>query len=354
MSFKTLAWKKGKLQLLDQTQLPLKEKYVECSTHQEVARAIQKMTVRGAPAIGIAAAFGMVLGARELRGRNGGSFLRHLDRVAQTLISTRPTAVNLRWAVERMRGLASKVIEKGVDKVQRELEKEARKILEEDLQANREIGRQGQILIPNGSSILTHCNAGALATAGYGTALGIIRAAWEAGKRVHVYVDETRPFLQGTRLTAWELMKDRIPCTLITDNMAGWLMAQGRIQLAIVGADRIAANGDVANKIGTYSVALLCRLHRIPFYVAAPLSTIDLSINAGKLIPIEQRAIAEVTFLQGRRLAPPGIKVLNPAFDITPHRLVSAIITERGIIQRPFLLNLKRILTTGTEDPASI
>jgi methylthioribose-1-phosphate isomerase len=230
------------------------------------------------------------------------------------------------------------------------LESEAARILAEDLKANQEMGRQGQILIPDGVSVLTHCNAGALATSGYGTALGVIRAAREAGKRVHVYVDETRPFLQGARLTTWELMKDRIPCTLITDNMAGWLMAQGKIHLVITGADRIAANGDVANKIGTYSLALLCRAHRIPFYVAAPLSTIDLSTEKGEKIPIEQRDSAEVTTLQGKRLAPDAAKVYNPAFDVTPHRLISGIITERGIVQKPYRSNLKKILSGATPD----
>jgi len=343
MSIKTLEWKKGRLHLLDQTKLPLKECYAQCSTYQEVGRAIKDMIVRGAPAIGVAAAFGMVLGARQSKGQTRAAFEKHMDQVARILISTRPTAVNLLWAVERMRGLAGKNLDRTIQRVQREMEKEAQRILEEDLQANREMGRQGQILIPDGSSILTHCNAGALATAGYGTALGVIRAAREAGKRIHVFMDETRPFLQGARLTAWELMRDRIPCTLITDNMAGWLMAQGKIQLAIVGADRIAANGDVANKIGTYSVALLCHAHHIPFYVAAPLSTIDLSMKTGKEIPIEERSTAEVTFVQGKRLAPEGVEAFNPAFDVTPHRYVKAIITERGIVQKPFHSNLKKL-----------
>ena len=345
MGFKTLEWKKGRLHLLDQTRLPLKECYAKCSTYQEVGRAIKDMIVRGAPAIGVAAAFGMVLGARQSKSQSPAAFWKHMDQVARTLICTRPTAVNLLWSVERMKCLTQENLDRGIPRIQRELEKEARRILEEDLKANREMGRQGQILIPDGSSILTHCNAGALATAGYGTALGVIRAAREAGKRIHVFIDETRPFLQGARLTAWELMKDRIPCTLITDNMAGWLMAQRKIQLAIVGADRIAANGDVANKIGTYSVAILCHAHQIPFYVAAPLSTIDLSTKTGKEIPIEERAVAEVTCVQGRRHAPKGVRVFNPAFDVTPHRYVKAIITERGIIQKPFKSNLKKLFS---------
>ncbi len=349
MGIKTLDWKKGKLYLLDQTKLPLREIYVDCSTYQEVARAIKNMIVRGAPAIGVAAAFGMVLGVRQVKSGKLASLRGQLDKVAQALVSTRPTAVNLVWAVERMRKYARQRMAGGILGLQKELEKEAVRIMEEDLQACREMGRQGQILIPDGGSVLTHCNAGALATSGYGTALGVIRAAREAGKRVHVFVDETRPFLQGARLTAWELMKDRIPCTLITDNMAGWLMAQGKIHLAITGADRIAANGDAANKIGTYSVALLCRAHRIPFYAAAPLSTIDLSSESGEKIPIEQRASTEVTTLQGKQIAPRDVRVYNPAFDVTPHRFISAIITERGIVQRPYRSNLKKIFTGATQ-----
>jgi len=354
MGFKTLEWKKGKLYLLDQTKLPLQEIYVACSSYQEVARAIRDMVVRGAPAIGVAAAFGMLLGARQSKSGTPAVLNRHMKHVARALVSARPTAVNLVWAVERMRTIFIKNLIRGKQALLQELENEAVKILEEDLKANQEMGRQGQILIPDGVSVLTHCNAGALATSGYGTALGVIRAAREAGKRVHVYVDETRPLLQGARLTAWELMKDGIPCTLITDNMAGWLMAQGRIHLVITGADRIAANGDVANKIGTYSLALLCRAHRIPFYVAAPLSTIDLSMERGEKIPIEQRASTEVTTLQGKRLAPEAAKVYNPAFDVTPHRFIWAIITERGIVQRPYRTNLKKIFSGATTDDDQI
>jgi methylthioribose-1-phosphate isomerase len=351
MGFKTLEWKKGRLYLLDQRKLPLKESFVACATYQEVARAVRDMVVRGAPAIGVAAAFGMLLGARQWKSGKPALLEKHMNQVARALLSTRPTAVNLVWAVERMRAVLIRKLIEGKQALLQALENEAEKILEEDLRTNREMGRQGQILIPDGASVLTHCNAGALATAGYGTALGVIRAAREAGKRVHVYVDETRPLLQGARLTAWELMKARIPFTLITDSMAGWLMSQGKIHLAITGADRIAANGDAANKIGTYSVALLCRAHRIPFYVAAPLSTIDFSTEKGEKIPIEQRAPAEVTTFQGRRFAPHGAKAYNPAFDVTPHRFISAIITERGIVQRPFRGNLKKILSgTITEN----
>jgi methylthioribose-1-phosphate isomerase len=345
MGFKTLEWKKGRLVLIDQTKLPVQERYVPCSTYQEVARAIKNMIVRGAPAIGVAAGFGMVLGARQFKSGGVESFLRHMERVGQALVSTRPTAVNLVWAVDRMMKVVREKRGEEIPGLQKRLEREAVKIRKEDLQACREMGRQGQVLIPDGSSILTHCNAGALATAGYGTALGVIRAARAAGKRIHVYVDETRPFLQGARLTAWELMKDRIPCTLITDNMAGWLLAQGKIHLAITGADRIAASGDVANKIGTYSVARLCHAHRVPFFVAAPLSTIDPATKTGKEIPIEQRASSEVTFLQGRRIAPEGVRVYHPAFDVTPSRYVSAIITERGIVQKPYRANLKRLFS---------
>jgi methylthioribose-1-phosphate isomerase len=338
-----MEWKNNKLLLLDQTKLPGKEIYLECSTYREVARAIKNMVVRGAPAIGVAAAFGMVLGARQFKAKDPAVFLRYLSKVGQTLVATRPTAVNLIWAVERLQSLAKGKIGKGVPAVKKILQQGAIRILREDIGANREIGRRGQRFVPDGASILTHCNAGALATAGYGTALGVIRAARTAGKRIHVFVDETRPFLQGARLTSWELMRDRIPCTLIADNMAGWLMAQGKIDLVIVGADRIAANGDVANKIGTYSLARLCDVHRIPFYVAAPTSTIDLSIKTGGAIPIEERSPREVTTLHGRAIAPRGMKALNPAFDVTPHRYIRAIITEKGIVQKPFRAGLKKI-----------
>jgi methylthioribose-1-phosphate isomerase len=338
-----MEWKNGKLYLLDQTKLPRKEIYLECSTYREVARAIKNMVVRGAPAIGVAAAFGMVLGARQSKAKDPAVFLRHMSGVGQTLVATRPTAVNLLWAVERLQSLAKGNIGKGVPAVQKMLQQEAIWILREDIGANREIGRRGQRFVPDEASILTHCNAGALATAGYGTALGVIRAARTAGKKIHVFVDETRPFLQGARLTSWELMKDRIPCTLIADNMAGWLMAQGKIDLVIVGADRVAANGDVANKIGTYSLARLCEAHRIPFYVAAPTSTIDLSIKTGKAIPIEERSPREVTTLHGRAIAPRGMQALNPAFDVTPHRYIRAIITEKGIVQKSFRAGLKNI-----------
>jgi len=343
MEIRTLEWKKGRLLLLDQTELPLREIYVSCSSHREVAAAIKTMIVRGAPAIGVAAAFGLVLGAKKIRTKVYPSFRKKIEAIGDLLIATRPTAVNLLWAVERCKEVVRQNRGEQVEKIQNLLEREAVRILEEDIEANRAMGRQGRILIPDGASILTHCNAGALATAGYGTALGVIRAAFEEGKNIQVFVDETRPFLQGARLTAWELMKEKIPCTLITDNMAGSLMARGKIDLAIVGADRIAANGDVANKIGTYSVAVLCQAHRLPFYVAAPLSTIDLKTKTGREIPIEERSPEEVTSVGGQKVAPRGVRVLNPAFDVTPHRYIDAIVTERGIVYRPFSRNLKRV-----------
>lgn len=343
MEIRTLEWKKGKLLLLDQRKLPLREIYVPCSTHLDVAAAIRTMIVRGAPAIGVAAAFGMVLGAGKIKSKDYPSFRREMERIGDLLVATRPTAVNLLWAVERCQDLVNQNRQEPVEKIRSLLEREAVRILREDIEANRAMGRQGQILIPDGASILTHCNAGALATAGYGTALGVIRAASEAGKSVQVFVDETRPFLQGARLTAWELMKEKIACTLITDNMAGSLMARGRIDLAIVGADRIAANGDAANKIGTYSVAVLCHVHRLPFYVAAPLSTIDLKTKTGREIPIEERPAKEVAAFGGKRVAPRGVRIFNPAFDVTPNRYIRAIITEKGVAQKPFARNLKKL-----------
>lgn len=343
MGFKTLEWKNGKLFLLDQTKLPGIKSYISCSTAREVAKAIKKMVVRGAPAIGVAAAFGFALGAKQIKSSQISTFKREMEHVARELLRARPTAVNLRWAIERQKKILAGNINQGIESVQAALIKEAQKILQEDIAINMEIGRQGQILIPDNSNILTHCNAGALATAGYGTALGVVRAAHAAGKRIHVFIDETRPFLQGARLTAWELKQDRIPCTLIADNMAGDLMRRGKIQLIIVGADRIAANGDVANKIGTYSLACLSYLHGLPFYVAAPLSSIDLSTPGGERIPIEERPVEELIYLQGKLLAPRGIKVYNPAFDITPQKFIDALITERGIIRRPIGKNLRKI-----------
>lgn len=338
-----MEWKRGKLFLLDQTKLPAVKTYISCTTLQEVAKAIKKMVVRGAPAIGVAAAFGLVLGARKIKTSNPYIFQKIFERLAQELLQTRPTAINLRWAVARLRKVLADHIAQGVEAAQSALLNEAQQIWREDLTTNMEIGRQGQILIPDRANILTHCNAGALATSGYGTALGVIRAAHNAGKRIHVFVDETRPFLQGSRLTAWELMQEGINCTLIADNMAGHLMKKGKIQLAIVGADRIAANGDVANKIGTYPLACLCHLHGLPFYVAAPLSSIDLNTSTGEQIPIEERPPEELIYLQGKLLAPRRVKVYNPGFDVTPHKYIQAIITEKGIIQRPLAKNLPKL-----------
>lgn len=313
-----LRWADGALWLLDQRLLPSEERWREYRSFREVAEAIREMVVRGAPAIGCAAAYGVALGAAE-----GAPF----DAVCEALAATRPTAVNLFWALERMRRVGPRTVAA--------LEREAQAIHEEDIAACVAIGQNGAALLPVGT-VLTHCNAGALATGGYGTALGVIRAAFAGGTLLQVYADETRPFLQGARLTAWELQKSGIPTTLITDNMAGWLMARGEIQSVVVGADRIARNGDTANKIGTYSVALLAREHGIPFFVAAPRSTIDRQIPDGAHIPIEERAAEEVTHVGPRRLAPEGIAVRNPAFDVTPARLVSAIITEAGVVRAPY------------------
>ncbi|MBI3013791.1 MAG: S-methyl-5-thioribose-1-phosphate isomerase [Candidatus Tectomicrobia bacterium] len=339
---KPLDYRDGVLYFLDQRRLPQEETYVPCRTDQEVAEAIRSMIVRGAPAIGIAAAFGMVLGARRLAARTSGELLAGLEGVAATLTATRPTARNLFWGVERMRACALRCRDRAVEDICRELEAEALRVWEEDIAGNRKIGQAGQKFLGDGSAVLTHCNAGALATGGYGTAIGVVRAAVEAGKKLVVYVDETRPFLQGSRLTAWELLKDGIPLRLITDSMAGHLMKRGVIQAVIVGADRIAANGDVANKIGTYMLAVLAKENGLPFYVAAPFSTIDLSVSSGEEIPIEERPAREVTHLAGEALAPEGVEVCNPAFDVTPAAYVTAMFTDRGAIFPPFAENLAR------------
>jgi methylthioribose-1-phosphate isomerase len=333
-TFRTLEWTGDALLLLDQRVLPGTESVLRITEAEGVADAIRTMAVRGAPAIGVAAAFGLVLAVQSAH--EGGRPWREAFReAAETLGATRPTAVNLFWAIERMRMAAGRMPDESREAL-RLLAAEAAAICREDLEANRRMGAHGADLLPGGISVLTHCNAGALATTGYGTALGVIRAAVAAGKRIHVYADETRPFLQGARLTAWELRKDGIPCTLIADSMAAKLMRDGEIRAAIVGADRIARNGDVANKIGTYGVAVLCRAHRIPFYVAAPCSTIDPKIRTGKEIPIEERGAEEVTHLAGKRIAPEGVSVRNPSFDVTPARLVSAIVTEKGILRPPY------------------
>ena len=328
---KTVCWQNGAVRLLDQRRLPGEVVYLDCVTYQDVAEAIRNLSVRGAPAIGITAAMGLALGAKGIATNDPDRFLSELNTIADTLAATRPTAVNLFWALDRMRGTANAQIGLGVAAVVDLLVRESQAILDEDIAMNRAMGAIGAVFIHTGETILTHCNAGALATGGYGTALGVIRAAWEDGKKIRVVADETRPVLQGARLTAWELMQDAIPVTLITDNMAGALMRAGKIQRCIVGADRIAANGDVANKIGTYGVAVLARHHDIPFYVAAPTSTLDLSIPTGAHIPIEARNPREVTHVQDlAHVAPEGVAVENPAFDVTPAKLITAIITEKG------------------------
>ncbi len=342
---RTLEWTDEGVVMIDQRRLPTEELYPVFRTYQAVAEAIRDMVVRGAPAIGVAAAMGVALGARDIRTDDATEFEREFNQICEVLAATRPTAVNLFWAIERMRHLYRSLSRAGLSlaDIRARLIAEAQQMHEEDVAANQAMGRFGAELIPDGATVLTHCNAGALATAGYGTALGVIRAAVEAGKRVAVFADETRPFLQGARLTAWELHKDHIPVTLITDNMAGHFMKAGRIDCVIVGADRIAANGDVANKIGTYSVAVLARENNIPFYVAAPVSTLDLSLTSGDEIPIEERHASEVTHVRDAQLAPAGISVVNPAFDVTPNRYVAAIITERGVARPPFTENLKKL-----------
>lgn len=329
----TVEWKNNHVVILDQCALPGDVRFLDCETYQKVADAIRELSVRGAPAIGVTAAMGIALGSRQYTEPHREGFFVFMDQVCQTLASTRPTAVNLFWAVDRMKRVMASVSTSSIQDIQQRLREEALAMCEEDLRVNRAIGTFGSAIIRDGDHILTHCNAGALATAGYGTALGVVRAAWEQGKRIRVYADETRPVLQGARLTAWELQQDGIPVTLITDNAAGALMKQGRIQCCVVGADRIAANGDVANKIGTYSVAVLAQAHGIPFYVAAPSSTIDMETLDGTGIPIEERNSSEVTCLYGdRMIAPHGVDVWNPAFDVTPAALITGIITERGII----------------------
>ncbi len=327
----TVQWTDAGVIMIDQTRLPKEEIYVTCRTYQEVVTAIKDMIVRGAPAIGVAAAMGVARGALD-----ASDLAAEFPVICDTLARTRPTAVNLFWAIERMKRRYAELAGQPDHAIRHALATEAQLIYREDIEINKSIGRHGAELVPDGKTVLTHCNAGALATAGYGTALGVIRAAVAAGKNIDVFADETRPFLQGARLTAWELQRDSIPTTLITDNMAGWFLSQGRIGCVVVGADRIAANGDVANKIGTYSVAVLAKENNVPFYVAAPISTLDLSIPSGREIPIEERPAAEVTDMYTPGVAPEGIGVRNPAFDVTPARYVTAIITERGVARAPY------------------
>jgi len=333
---KTLEWTDAGVRFIDQTKLPTEETYVICKNYEEVADAIRTMIVRGAPAIGVAAAMGVALGTLQSQAKTLPELERDFDTICTVLAGTRPTAVNLFWAIRRMRDRFEQLRPLPTEKIKAELVAEAQRMRVEDIAANEAMGRHGAVLLPSSGGVLTHCNAGALATAGYGTALGVIRAAVESGKKLNVFADETRPFLQGSRLTAWELMKDGIPTTLIADNMAGAMMRQGKIDAVIVGADRIAANGDVANKIGTYTVAVLAREHGIPFYVAAPISTVDLNTPDGSKIPIEQRASTEVTHLAGKQIAPDAVRVENPAFDVTPSKYVTAIITERGVARAPY------------------
>ncbi|MBI4366978.1 MAG: S-methyl-5-thioribose-1-phosphate isomerase [Deltaproteobacteria bacterium] len=339
---RTVEWKDNAVIMLDQRKLPLEEVYCRYEDYKGVADAIRTMVIRGAPAIGVAAAMGVALGAMGIGVTGVREFAERLDRVCATLLATRPTAVNLAWGVERMRAVVTANPTLTVAQLKERLKDEALRIYHEDIEANRLIGRHGRTLFMDGDTVLTHCNAGALATAGFGTALGVLYAAQEEGKSLHVIADETRPFLQGARLTAWELQKYGMDVTVITDNMAAALMRQGRIRKAIVGADRIAANGDVANKIGTYGVAVLARHHRIPLYVAAPCSTIDFRIATGEAIPIEERDPGEVTHIQGVQVTPSHVSIWNPAFDVTPAELVSAIITERGIAYPPYGESLAR------------
>ncbi|MFQ5893186.1 MAG: S-methyl-5-thioribose-1-phosphate isomerase [Nitrospinota bacterium] len=339
----TVAWRDGAVVLLDQRRLPTEEVFVEHRTIEEVARAIETMTVRGAPAIGVTAALGVALGARALDATNPEAFWDGLEVCFKRLGTTRPTARNLFWAIERMRAVAQRHRASDLPDVVDALEREALAIFAEDVAACQAMGHAGASLVAEGATVLTHCNAGGLATAGYGTAGGVIRTAHYQGKTITVFVDETRPFLQGSRLTAWEFARDGIPVRLITDNMAGHFFQQGAVDLVIVGADRVAANGDTANKIGTYTLAVLAREHAVPFYVAAPTSTVDLSLPAGAAIPIEERSPDEVTTWAGARLAPEGIGVANPAFDVTPASLITAIITERGIVEPPYDMTLKAI-----------
>ena len=339
----TIAWKDDVIVMVDQRKLPSVEVYVQCKSANDVAKAIKTMVIRGAPAIGVAAAMGIALGMERNKSTGTRQFAAEFQKTCDLMAATRPTAVNLFWAIERMKRCFSEgaLAGESVEQLKGRLRREADRIHDEDVASCRAIGSHGAALVPGDARILTHCNAGALATAGYGTALGVIRGAVEAGKRVRVLADETRPFLQGSRLTAWELVKDGIDTTVITDSMSGALMRDGEIDLVVVGADRIAANGDTANKIGTYTVAVLAKEHGLPFYVAAPWSTVDLSTSDGSGIPIEERHKKEVTHVGANRIAPDGASIRNPAFDITPHRYITAIVTDRGVFHPPFIDSLK-------------
>jgi methylthioribose-1-phosphate isomerase len=349
----TLEWTDRGVRFIDQTKLPAEETYVTCKTYQEVADVIRNMVVRGAPAIGVSAAMGIALGVKNSKAETVGELKRELDEICDVIGKTRPTAVNLFWAIRRMQQKFELLRVRPVQQIRQSLIEEAQRMHAEDIAINKAMGAHGATLMPTSGGVLTHCNAGALATCGYGTALGVLRAAVERGKKIHVYADETRPFLQGSRLTAWELMKDGIPTTVISDNMSGAIMRQGKIGAVVVGADRIAANGDVANKIGTYTVAVLAKEHNIPFYVAAPISTIDLETPDGGKIPIEQRNAAEMTHIAGKLITPEGVGVENPAFDVTPAQYVTAIITEKGIARAPYAESLARLAGSETEQTVS-
>jgi methylthioribose-1-phosphate isomerase len=349
----TIDWQDDAIVMVDQRKLPGQELYLRCRTAQEVARAIRTMVIRGAPAIGVAAAMGIALGMRKSTAKGTRQFAVDFQKTCDMMASTRPTAVNLFWAIDRMKAVFADAAQAGqsADEIAARLEKEARTIHDEDVAACRAMGGHGAAVVPDGARVLTHCNAGALATAGYGSALGVIRAAVEQGKRIAVIADETRPFLQGARLTAWELVREGINTTVITESMAGPLMRAGEIDMVVVGADRIAANGDTANKIGTYTVAVLAHEHKVPFYVAAPLSTIDLATPDGDRIPIEERDQREVSHLGAARLTPEGAHIRNPAFDITPSRYITGIITERGIFRPPFAESLPRAFQAPAVTP---
>ena len=346
---RTIEWSNEGVRMIDQRLLPTQEVYNTYRTVEEVAEAIKSMVIRGAPAIGVAAAMAIALGVKNLSSKN--HLRENFETICQTLHRTRPTARNLFWAIERMKQVFEGCQQCSLEEIQQALKEEALKVHREDIEINREIGRYGQQLLSESMTVLTHCNAGALATAGYGTALGVIRAAVENGKRIEVFADETRPFLQGARLTTWELMKENIPCTLITDSMAGHFMQSGRVQAVIVGADRIARNGDTANKIGTYSLAVLAKEHGLPFYVAAPRSTIDLNTPTGEQIPIEERNTREITEIKGESLAPMSTSAINPAFDVTPNRLISAIITEVGLARQPYEESISTLFTEASVPP---
>jgi methylthioribose-1-phosphate isomerase len=338
----TLTWTAEGVRFIDQTRLPLEESYVLATSYEQVAEVIVTMVVRGAPAIGVSAAYGIALGAFHSKAESAERFAPEFDKICARLAGTRPTAVNLFWAIDRIKKLfATFAPETPIAEVQQKILADANAMYDEDIAACKAMGAFGGALLPDEGGVLTHCNAGALATCGYGTALGVIRSAIEQGKHIHVYADETRPFLQGARLTAWELMADGIPTTVICDNMAASLMRAGRIQAVVVGADRIAANGDFANKIGTYNVAILAKEHGIPFYCAAPWSTIDLATPTGDAIPIEERSAVEVTHHGGKQLTPHGVGICNPAFDVTPAKYVTAIFTERGVLRAPYTESLQ-------------